>query len=77
MIHQLVEALSRAQIPDSGYIGDPNAGGTLFVWGPTLPTGAGYKTGCLFLHTDGGDGTALYVNEGTEATADFNAIIVA
>ena len=38
---------------------------------------AGYATGCLFRHTDGSDGTALYVNEGSATSADFNAITVA
>ncbi len=38
---------------------------------------AGYAIGCIYIHTDGGDGTALYVNEGTAASSDFNAITVA
>jgi hypothetical protein len=38
---------------------------------------AGYGTGCIFQHTDGGDATALYVNEGTNTSCDFNALIVA
>lgn len=47
--------------------------------GVTVPGdgASGYATGCLFQHTDGGDGTALYVNEGTSLSADFNAITVA
>jgi hypothetical protein len=36
----------------------------------------GYAIGCLFHHTDGGDGTALYVNEGTATSCNFNAITV-
>lgn len=57
----------------------PNDAGFLFAWGTTVPADAatGYAPGCLFIHTDGGDGTALYVNEGTVASADFNAITVA
>ena len=56
----------------------PNVG-ILDAYGDTVPADAttGYATGCLFRHTDGGDGTALYVNEGTLASADFNAITVA
>lgn len=52
--------------------------GYLFAYGPTVPAdGAeGYATGCLFQHTDGGDGTALYVNEGDEDACDFNAVTV-
>jgi len=50
--------------------------GVLFVSGSTVPAdGAqGYATGCLFLHTDGGEGTALYVNEGSDSSCDFNAV---
>jgi len=53
--------------------------GLLFASGATVPADAttGYAPGCLFQHTDGGDGTALYVNEGTVASSDFNAITVA
>ena len=53
--------------------------GILLAAGDTVPGNGeeGYATGCLFQHTDGGDGTALYVNEGTKASCDFNAITVA
>ena len=53
--------------------------GKLFAHGTTVPVDgtAGYETGCLFQHTDGGDGTALYVNEGTVTACDFNAVTVA
>ena len=49
--------------------------GYLFSSGTTVPADgtAGYQTGCLFQHTDGGVGTSLYVNEGTDAACDFNA----
>jgi hypothetical protein len=52
--------------------------GLLFASGDTVPTDAssGYQTGCLFQHTDGGDGTSLYVNEGTVSSCDFNAVTV-
>lgn len=47
--------------------------------GTTVPTDAtpGFSTGCLFSHTDGGAGTALYVNEGTSSSCDFDAATVA
>ena len=52
--------------------------GILLCYGITLPDGlAGYAIGCLFQHTDGGDATALYVNEGTATVSDFNAVTVA
>lgn len=48
----------------------------LIVHGTTVPTdgASGYHTGCLFIKTNGGDGTALYVNEGTATSCDFNAL---
>lgn len=50
--------------------------GLLFASGATVPTDGtdGYQTGCLFQHTDGGDATALYVNEGSVTSCNFNAI---
>lgn len=57
----------------------PTSDKLLIASGTTVPADdtAGYETGCLFQHTDGGDGTALYVNEGTSTSCDFNAITVA
>lgn len=56
-----------------------NGEGFLLASGTTVPTDGdpGYATSCLFQKTDGGDGTSLYVNEGTVLSADFNAVIVA
>lgn len=50
--------------------------GILQAFGETVPTDgtATYATGCLFHKTNGGNGTALYLNEGTVASCDFNAI---
>jgi len=50
--------------------------GLLFASGATVPTPGtdGYQTGCLFLHTDGGAGTALYVNEGSVTSCTFQAL---
>lgn len=52
--------------------------GILLAYGITVPTDAtaGYAIGCLFLKTDGGAGTALYVNEGTAGSCDFDAATV-
>lgn len=53
--------------------------GVTRAMGKTVPTDgtAGYAPSCLFQHYDGGDGTALYVNEGTNTSCDFNAVLVA
>lgn len=68
-----IASLLRIKVPDV------EPGGLLIASGPTVPADgtAGYQTGCLFQHTDGGDGTALYVNEGTLDSCDFNAVTVA
>jgi len=53
--------------------------GWLFSSGLTasIPTDGlpGYETGCLYQATNGGAGTSLYVNEGTEAACDFDAVM--
>ncbi len=48
----------------------------LFDHGATVPTDgtASYHTGAVFAHTDGAEGTAFYVNEGTATSCDFNVI---
>jgi len=49
---------------------------TILSQGDTVPTDAtaGYAVGCIFQHRDGGEGTAIYINEGTEDSCDFNTI---
>jgi hypothetical protein len=53
-----------------------NQVGRVIALGTTVPADAdaGFAPGCIFIHTDGGAGTALYVNEGTVTSADFNPI---
>lgn len=48
----------------------------ILSYGTTVPSDGddGYVTGAIFLQTDGGVGTAAYLNEGSTTTADFNAI---
>ena len=45
------------------------------IRGTTVPTDgtAGYVTGCLFMKSNGGVGSTLYVNEGSNTSCDFNA----
>jgi hypothetical protein len=42
--------------------------------GATVPTDAdaGYAVGCVFVDTDGGEGTTYYANEGSTTSCDFN-----
>jgi len=50
--------------------------GLLSDSGATVPTDAtaGYRTGCIFSHTDGGAGTAFYINEGSVTSCAFAAV---
>lgn len=52
--------------------------GILDCYGTTKPADAatGFATGCLFRKTDGSDGSALYLNEGDAASADFNLVVI-
>jgi hypothetical protein len=50
-------------------------GNVLRCSGTTVPTGAGYAKGALFIKTDAASGTkALYENQGTTSAASFNLI---
>lgn len=62
----------------TGIVITNDVGHILLAYGTTVPsdTEEGYATGCLFQHTDGGDATSLYVNEGDEDSANFNAVTV-
>lgn len=50
--------------------------GKVLCRGTSVPTDntAGYAKGCLFQKTNGGVGTTLYVNEGTNLLCDFNTV---
>jgi NADPH-dependent curcumin reductase CurA len=52
------------------------SGHGIIAQGTTVPTDAtaGYATGCLFFQNDGTEDTALYVNDGSATSCDFNAI---
>lgn len=50
--------------------------GLLWGSGSVVPTDGtdGYQVGCFFQHTDGGSGTAFYINEGSVTACDFNPV---
>lgn len=75
-LHNMVPAPAGVATPHVIY---KTEDGILDCYGTTVPSdeATGYATGCIFRHTDGGDGTSLYVNEGDEDSCDFNAITVA
>ncbi|MBT9164955.1 MAG: hypothetical protein DDT23_00966 [candidate division WS2 bacterium] len=45
--------------------------------GITVPTGgsAGYAGGCIFVRAGGGLATTLFINEGSERSANFTAVV--
>ncbi len=51
--------------------------GVLEAYGTVVPVDgtAGYITGAIFQQTDGGANTSAYVNEGSNTSCDFNAVI--
>lgn len=60
-----------------GMIAEDPSAGILLAYGTTVPSDAalGYAPGCLFQQTDGStEATYLYVNVGTKASANFDAI---
>lgn len=63
----------------TGHISKAPNVGILDAFGTTVPADAtaGYATGCTFRHTDGGDSTALYINEGTNTSCSFRAVTAA
>jgi len=61
----------------SGMIAKDPAAGILLAYGTTVPSdgAVGYSPGCKFMQTDGaGEATYWYVNVGTKASANFDAI---
>jgi hypothetical protein len=91
MLRRIVALLTCGQLDDrntaqshgtdtlGNLIMEKTATGITRVLGKTLPTDAlaGYAPACLFQHTDGGAGSALYVNEGTATSCDFDLVTVA
>lgn len=82
MLHRLWEFLQRGELKASSstaqkFLTLPNSGGCMEAYGTTVPTDAtaGYATGCRFIHTDGTRGTALYINEGSATSCDFNPVL--
>lgn len=62
--------------PKGAYIDGGQAEGFLHARGTTVPadTTAGFAPGCLFLHTDGSDGTLLYINTGSLTSCSFKPV---
>lgn len=63
-----IQQLGETVVNQRGYI--------VFGDGDTVPTDttAGYEVGCIWIDTNGADGSVIYVNEGTAASCDFNVL---
>ena len=69
----------RNEIQDAtGVIRNMPGIGILQAAGTTVPSdgAAGYAPGCMFHHVDGASGTTNYQNEGSNTSADFNAVVL-
>ncbi|MAH47361.1 hypothetical protein CMI37_16165 [Candidatus Pacearchaeota archaeon] len=67
----------RHQLHDAtGVVASLDNGDYLIVAGDTVPSDGvtGYSVGCLFMQTDGSAGSALYVNEGSNTSANFDEV---
>lgn len=51
--------------------------GTLHAFGTTVPADgtAGYVAGCIFQDVDGAAGSDFFINDGTDTSCDFNALV--
>ena len=75
-IPQVNGATHKVGTPNVTVLGVDVGGNVTKAQGTTVPTDAdaGYSKGCMFIKTDGGVATTNYINEGTAASCDFNAI---
>lgn len=69
-----MQSLKLHQTPTAGPLIEVN-NSPLLMMGTSVPADgtSGYQKGCIYIKTDGGAGTTLYINEGTAASCDFNA----
>lgn len=77
MEHRIANDLDTSHFPDSGKaFYSPGASGHMMGWGAAAPDDgtAGYAPGALFIDTTG---AAVYINEGSATSSDFDAITTA
>ena len=72
--------IQNALYPSSGVVPIPTLranDGIIEAYGTVVPVDgtAGYITGATFKQTDGGTNTSVYVNEGSNTSSDFNAVM--
>jgi len=73
---QIPEELRIAEFGASGsIIQNTSARGYTLGWGVTVPTAAtNWVPGAVFIHTDGGTNTCMYVNNGTRGASVFERV---
>lgn len=74
--HRTYEDIHATECPQTGQALHVPGVGFLLAWGTTVPADGSknYAPGCLFVKHNGGNNTALYVNEGTTTSSDFNFV---
>lgn len=81
-IHNFLHEMQETRFPDASTtvvkLESTLGGLALRAYGNTVPTdgGAGYITGCLFLHADAAGGTALHCNQGSGTSCNFDAVTI-
>lgn len=62
--------------PATGEILEDTSGNIVLASGTTVPAAAasGYAVGCIFEKNNGAAGSAIYVNEGTNTSCQFNSM---
>jgi len=61
----------------TGVVATNDGGDIIIACGTTTPgTVAGYSNGCIFIKTDQGDHEGVFVNVGSNTSADFNLVSV-
>lgn len=75
MINQIIQRLQSAEIPASWKIGSAVNNSIVFEFGDsTVPTGTGYRKGCIYIDSTNG---VVYQNDGTTTTPSWTAILAA
>lgn len=76
--HNSVPRYPRSEGAQTPLVGNPDGdrSNPIIATGTTVPTDStsGYAPGCIFIHNDGGSADAVYINEGSASSCDFNRV---
>jgi hypothetical protein len=72
--HYFPDVLRNQQFPAGTNNLFKSENGWTYSFGETVPTGAGYAPGCIFIDTDAAADAQVYINEGSNTAASFVAL---